>query len=92
MWSSVFGNATLSNLSGTVLESNKDHLLSQARSHLAKSSHSMSASVIYKNERRRKTGHCRTYTTNLIISSRTNAIARGIVTKVESSSKYADSK
>ena len=32
MWSSVFGNANLSNLSGTLLEVNKDHLLSQARS------------------------------------------------------------
>ena len=30
------------------------------------SSHSTSASVIYKNERRRKTGHCRTYKTNLL--------------------------
>ena len=36
MWSSVFGNANLSNLSGTLLEANKDHLLSQARSDLAK--------------------------------------------------------
>ena len=36
MWSSVFGNANLSNLSGTLLEGNKDHLLSQARSDLAK--------------------------------------------------------
>ena len=30
MWSSVFGNASLSNLSGTLLEGNKDHLLGQA--------------------------------------------------------------
>ena len=36
MWSSVFGNANLSNLSGTRLEGNKDHLLNQARSDLAK--------------------------------------------------------
>ena len=36
MWSSVFGNANLSNLSGTLLEGNKDHLLSQARSDQAK--------------------------------------------------------
>ena len=36
IWSSVFGNANLSNLSGTLLEGNKDHLLSQARSDLAK--------------------------------------------------------
>ena len=35
MWSSMFGNANLSNLSGTLLEGNKDHLLSQARSGLA---------------------------------------------------------
>ena len=37
--SSVFGNANLSNLSGTLLEGNKDHLLSQARSDLAKREH-----------------------------------------------------
>ena len=37
MWSSVFGRKRqLSNLSGTLLEGNKDHLLSQARSDLAK--------------------------------------------------------
>ena len=36
MWSSVFGNANLSNLSGTLFEGNKDHTLSQARSDLAK--------------------------------------------------------
>ena len=36
MWSSVLGNANLSNLSGTLLEGNEDHLLNQARSDLAK--------------------------------------------------------
>ena len=36
MWSSVFGKANLSNLSGTLLDGNKDHLLSQARSDPAK--------------------------------------------------------
>ena len=36
MWSSVFGNANPSNLSGTLLDGNKDHLLSQARSDQAK--------------------------------------------------------
>ena len=36
MWSSVFGDANLSHLSGTQLEGNKDHLLSQARSDPAK--------------------------------------------------------
>ena len=36
MWSSLFGNANLSNLSGTLLEGNKDHLLSQASSDLTK--------------------------------------------------------
>ena len=36
MWSSVFGNANLSCLSGTLLEGNEDHLLNQARSDLAK--------------------------------------------------------
>ena len=32
---SVFGNADLSNVSGTLLEGNKDHFLNQARSDLA---------------------------------------------------------
>ena len=36
MWSSVFGNANLSNLSGTLLAGNQDHLLNQARSDLAR--------------------------------------------------------
>ena len=36
MWSSVFGNANLSNLSGTLLKGSKDHLLTLARSDLAK--------------------------------------------------------
>ena len=34
--SSVFRNADLSNLRGSLLEGNKDHLLNQARSDLAK--------------------------------------------------------
>ena len=36
MWSSVFGNVNLSSLNGTLLEGNKDHLMSQARSDLSK--------------------------------------------------------
>ena len=36
MWSSVFGNANVSNLSETLLEGNKDQMLSQARSDPAK--------------------------------------------------------
>ena len=36
MWSSVFGNANLSESSGTLLGGNRDHLLNQARSDLAK--------------------------------------------------------
>ena len=35
-WRSVFGNANLSNFSGTLLEGNKDHLLNQAKSDLAR--------------------------------------------------------
>ena len=70
MWSSVFGIANLLNLSGTLLEGKKDHLLSQARSDLNRRELHVeslkSASVIYKNERRRKTGHCRTYKKNLL--------------------------
>ena len=65
MWSSVFRNANLSNLSGTLLEGNKDHLLSQGKENFM-SIHSISASVIYKNEWRRKAGHYRTYKTNLL--------------------------
>ena len=36
MWSSAFGNANPSNFSGTPLEGNKDHLLNQAKSDLAR--------------------------------------------------------
>ena len=35
-WSSVFGNANVSNLSETLLESNKDQLLHRARTDLAR--------------------------------------------------------
>ena len=71
MWSSVFGNANLLNLSGTLLEGNRDHLLSQARSDLAKKElhvESLNECIgdLQKNERRRKTGHYRTYKTNLL--------------------------
>ena len=68
MWSSVFGNANPSNLSGTLLEGNKDHLMSQARSDLAKRElHVKSLNkVIYKNERRSKARYHRTHKTNLL--------------------------
>ena len=36
MWSSAFGNANPPSFSGTLLEGTKDHLVSQARSDLAK--------------------------------------------------------
>ena len=36
MWSSMFGNANLSSLSGTLLEGNKDHMLNRARTDLAR--------------------------------------------------------
>ena len=35
-WSTVFGNANVSNLSGTLLEGNKDPLLNRARTDLAR--------------------------------------------------------
>ena len=61
----MFRNGNPSNLRGSLLEGNKDHLLNQERSDLAKtyfmSRPSISASVIHKNERRRKTAHYRTY-------------------------------
>ena len=39
IWSSVFRNANPSNLRGSLLEGNKDHLLNHARSDLAKQEH-----------------------------------------------------
>ena len=53
------------------LEGNKDHLLSQARSDPAKREihvESLNKCIgdLQKYERRRKTGHCRTYKTNLL--------------------------
>ena len=56
------------------------------------SSHSTSASVTYNNGRRRKTGHYRMYETNVLNLVENKLIARGIVTKGKSSSRYADSK
>ena len=70
MWRSVFGNANQSNLSGTLLEGNKDHLLNQARSDLAKRElhvESLNQCIAdLQNERRRKTGHYRMNKTNLL--------------------------
>ena len=68
--SSVFRNATPSILREYVLEGNKDHLFNQARSDLAK--HELHVESLNKcighlqNERRSKTGHHRTYTTDLL--------------------------
>ena len=74
MWSSVVGNANLSNLSGTLLAGNKDHLLSQAKSDLAKREiHAESPNKCtgdLQNEQRSKAGHYRTYKTNLLNLSR----------------------
>ena len=56
------------------------------------SSHSISASVIYKNERRRKTGHGRMFKSNLLNLVENKLDSKRIVTKGESSSRYADSK
>ena len=68
-WSSVFGNAHVSNLSETLLEDNKDHLLNRARTDLARreihvESLNKCLNVVQK-ERRHKTGHFTTYKTNL---------------------------
>ena len=60
-WSSVFGNVHVSNLSETLLEGSKDHLLNRARTDL-----SVSASMIHKNERRYKIGHYKKYNTTLL--------------------------
>ena len=69
MWSSVVGKTNLSNLSGTLLAGNKDHLLSQAKSDPAKREiHVESPNKCtgdLQNERRSKAGHYRTYKTNL---------------------------
>ena len=51
----------MSNLSETLLEGSKDHLLNRARTDL-----SVSASMIHKNERRYKIGHYKMYNTNLL--------------------------
>ena len=71
MWSSVFGNANLSNLNGTLLEGNKDRLLSQARSDLAqKESHVESLNKCIDDSQKRAevqdTGHCKKYKTDLL--------------------------
>ena len=68
--SSVFRNATPSILREYVLEGNKDHLFNQARSDLAKQElhvESLNKCIGHlQNERRSKTGHHTTYTTDLL--------------------------
>ena len=61
MWSSLFGNANVSNMSETLLEGNKDHLLNRARTDRARreihvGSLNKCINMIYKKQ---------TYTTNL---------------------------
>ena len=70
-WSSVFGNANVSNSSETPLEGNKGHSLKRARTDLARreihvESLSTSASMIYKNSRRYKIEHYKKYNTKLL--------------------------
>ena len=67
----MFRNANLSDLRGSLLEGNKDHLLSQARSDLAKQelhvvSPSISASVNCNDKRRSKDWRYRTHNTDLL--------------------------
>ena len=68
-WSSVFGNANVSNLSETPLEGNKDHLLNRARTDPARREiHVESLNKCINDlqkKRRHKTGHYKTYNTNL---------------------------
>ena len=68
--SSVFRNADLSNLRGSLLECNKDHLLNQARSDLAKQElhveSSASASVNYNDKRKSKDWRYWTHNTDLL--------------------------
>ena len=71
MWTSVFGNANLSNMSGSLLESNKDLLLSEARSDLAKRElhvESLNKCIgdLQRTEAQKKGIACRTYKTNLL--------------------------
>ena len=90
-WSSVFGNAHVSNLSETLFEDNKDHLLNRAEEKFM-SSHSRSASMLYKKNGGTRQGISRRTQRICRISSRTNWIARRIVAEKESSSRYADAK
>ena len=64
MWSSVFGNANLSDLSETLFEGNKDHLLNYARTDLTRREihvESVNKCIGHlQNERRSKAGHHRT--------------------------------
>ena len=96
MWSSVFGNANLSNLSGTLLEGNKDHLLGHARSDLAiRELHVESLNKCIGDLQKRTEAQSRALQdvqNEFVESRREQTGARGIVTKGKSSSRYADSK
>ena len=77
MWSSVFGNANVSNLAGTLLEGNKDHLLNQARSDLAK------RSLHVESLNGSRQGITRSTTRICWILSRTSSIKIGIFLRKE---------
>ena len=66
----MFRNASPSNLRGSLLEGNKDHLLNQARSDLAKQElhveSSTSASVNYNDKQNSKDWRYRTHNTDLL--------------------------
>ena len=70
MRSSVFRNADPSNLRGSLLEGNKDHLLNQTRSDLAKQElhveSSISESVNYNDKRKSKDWRYRTHNVDLL--------------------------
>ena len=68
--SSVFGNADVSNLSETLLESNKDHLFNRARTDLARreihvESLNKCINDVQKRTEAQDTGHHKTYKTKL---------------------------
>ena len=69
-WSSVFGNAIVSNLGETLLEGNKDHLLNRGRTDLARREiHVESPNKCINDlqkERRHKIGHCKKYKTKVL--------------------------
>ena len=96
-WSSVFGNANVSNLSETLFEGNKDHFLNRARTDLSRREiyvESLNKCADDLQKRTEAQDRALQDVQNEFVESRREqtALQEELLRKEESSSRYADSK